>query len=193
MFLSPLLLTNEAFAYQEPGGNDYFAVIVKQTDESLADSTTLQDDDELKVTLEANKVYSWEARIFITADSNTPDIRWAMDAPAGATIRYNDVGWDSDRAFLTGDGIVGDDYLGGIGARETTFELHGYVIMGGTAGDLQFQWAQAISHADNVTVKKGSSLKVWEEGISNIKTKDETLNNYNTLQNDDELVVALDA
>jgi len=185
-------LTNETFASQELSGNDYF-VVVKQTDESLANNTTLHDDVELKVTLDAHKVYSWEARIFTTADSSTPDIRWAMDAPAGATIRYNDFGWDSDQAFFTGDGRVGDEHLGGIGARETTFELHGYVIMGGTAGDLQFQWAQAESHVDNVTVNKGSSLKVWEEGISNIKTKDETLNNYNTLQNDDELLAALDA
>jgi len=98
-FLSSLLLTNETFASQELSGNDYF-VVVKQTDESLANNTTLHDDVELKVTLDAHKVYSWEARIFTNADSSTPDIRWAMDAPAGATIRYNDFGWDSDQAFL---------------------------------------------------------------------------------------------
>jgi len=192
-FLSSLLLTNETFASQELSGNDYF-VVVKQTDESLANNTTLHDDVELKVTLDAHKVYSWEARIFTTADSSTPDIRWAMDVPAGATIRYNDFGWDSDQAFFTGDGRVGDEHLGGIGAGETTFELHGYVIMGGTAGDLQFQWAQAESHVDNVTVNKGSSLKVYENNIYKIiKTEDESISSSTTLQDDDELVIELKA
>jgi len=170
---------------------DPFAISIKTADETLTNNAILQNDDELFVALEANKVYAFEFRPFLISNGS-PGFKYSFDVPEGAIVRINDNEWQANTARTAIDGTT-SLFIYTNNSDEKTFEVHGYVITSSTAGYLQLQWSQNTSHADTTTLKAGSSLVVLEEGSSIIKTIDETLNDNNTVQNDDELFVALEA
>ncbi len=141
-----------------------FAKVVKATDESDVNNAVLQNDDELKVTLSANKDYSFTAFIFVTAVSTAPDIKLAWTIPSGATGDKNAQGTAWNGFSVVNNITTGFD--ADLSTSVEATEIHGRVNMGSTAGDLQLTWSQRQSSADATTVLKGSSLKVWEEGTT---------------------------
>lgn len=128
------------------------AYIRKTANESVTSSVTLQNDDHLLLALAANTKYAFEG-FFIYDGATASDIQVAFTVPSGATINYS--------AFGPVSGVSATSYSSyGISASGGSLAIacngannlmgmqpKGYVATAGTAGNLQFQWAQQISGA----------------------------------------------
>jgi len=84
---------------------DPFAIAIKTTDETLNNNIILQNDDELFVALEANKIYAFEFRPFLISNGS-PDFKYSFAAPTGANVRINDNEWEANVARTTIDGTT---------------------------------------------------------------------------------------
>jgi hypothetical protein len=146
------------------------SIVRKTTSQSVNNSTTLVDDNQLQLELANNETVYFEAVIRYSGDS-TADIKIAFVAPAGATIR-----WDNYGSIHVG---VGDTVTisntevseGGIrafgaAAGIRTINIRGYVQMGSTSGPLKMQFAQNSADASNTTVFFNSVLKVFRNNAN---------------------------
>jgi len=143
------------------GGNT-FARVIKKADEIVNNSATLQDDDELFVALPANKIYLFA--LFLYGRGNTSaDMKQAFTIPSGAVGDRLDGNWTSQGPFDNVVNITTTNVLGTSNTTDGQIALYGRVVMAGTAGNLQMQWAQNVATVGDTTVLKGSTLIVWEE------------------------------
>lgn len=153
--------------------NRYFMqqeFIQKSADESLASSTTIQDDDHLFFTPILNTDY-W-ITMFVIYDGAGPDptlgdlkISWSV--PTGSTFDYISDGlistatsgvFDVSRSAQIAP-AGGNPTPGTIGTSSpVTALIKGVFRMGGTAGTFRFRWAQNTSNATATRVRAGSCL-----------------------------------
>jgi len=147
---------------------------VKTADESVTSSTTLQNDDHLVIPVTANSKYAVEAFIMALGPA-TADLKIDWAIPASSFININMLEWqranaEGQRVVLTG-GAAGRMTLegesNGLALFGSTFSTQsswttfvGQLGVVGTAGNLQFRWAQNTSDAGAVTLKAGSWLKI---------------------------------
>ncbi len=135
-------------------------IIVKKVTEIRINSTGLSNDDELFVALEANKIYS--GVLYLMIDSNpTVDMKINFTVPAGATGLKASGTWGSGAPSTTLDIDVQDLYQTSGG--DQFVPIFFTVIMGGTPGNLQLQYAQNASDINPLRVFSGSTLTVWEQ------------------------------
>jgi hypothetical protein len=135
-------------------------MVRKTVDESVTNSTTLQNDDNLKISLAADDVYEFSGMLFVSSTSATPDVKVTFTVPSGATIRWFGEGF--------GDGYsVSADCVSASGTTFTillsanslaTVKFNGIVVNSTTAGDLQLQWSQVATNAAAVKVEARSFL-----------------------------------
>lgn len=135
------------------------AVIVatKTADETVNNSATLQDDDHLSVSVQADAVYLVELEGVYNSGA-TPGFKTQLAAPAGSTAG------SAIGAGGTGSGFGGVTLTtalnwGGAGA-ERWFRFTGKLTTAGTAGSLKLQWAQTAANASNTILDAGSSLRI---------------------------------
>jgi hypothetical protein len=129
---------------------------MKAVDETVNNSTTLQNDDDLFFTIAASE--KWTVEIVCKIVSNaTPDFKVFFTAPAGATFNFvtlQSVGtvalvpWASTAQSIITDATA----TGNIGI------VKAYVINSTTAGTVNFQWAQNTAEASNTILKAGSFM-----------------------------------
>lgn len=140
--------------------------VTKTVDESVSSSITVQDDNELRVTLPPNGRWrvDLDARV---SGATAGDLRSAWTDPADLTLltRFvwglgsNETAADDQvvrfqtPTFITSQ--VGTGTTAGSPYRETLF-----VTTGASAADLRFQWAQVTSNATATNVLAGSSIVV---------------------------------
>ncbi len=135
----------------------------KTSDESVTSSTTLQDDDDLTVTLAANTTYRIEMLVIVVTASGTPGLKMAMNEPDGT---YGISGTYSEGiSGTTLSMATGLTEITGIGSSYPVYiSLDGVAQTGGTGGAFTFQWAQNTSNATAVYVKAGSWIKATKLG-----------------------------
>ncbi|MGE0696358.1 MAG: hypothetical protein AB7O59_19740 [Pirellulales bacterium] len=142
-----------------------FITVRKSADENVASSTTLQNDDHLKITLQAGKTYAFNGAIFATSTSSAPDIKIAFTTPSGTTMDIGFLaafGTQIRRAeMLETSGVASSPIAIGSNTN-TVIQLMGTIAVGGTGGDITLQWAQGTSNGTATTVKQGSFLSVVE-------------------------------
>lgn len=140
----------------------------KNADEVLISTAAVQNDNELALSIAASTTYKlWLMAVITTASSTTPDFRSGFTYPAGATFTGNVYGLETAATSAAGSA----NYAGFLNAASPintprglasgsniVFLWEGVLIVGGTAGTLQFQWSQNVSTAENTTVKAGSEL-----------------------------------
>lgn len=128
--------------------------VVKTAIESVASSTTLQNDDELFLPLAANAKYKFNS--WIESDGSTAaDIKMAFTVPAGAVINWTSWGapsgvgtpWTThSHAVISASGTSFSYAVAGAGTP-LVCRPAGFLTTSGTSGNLQLQWAQVISNA----------------------------------------------
>jgi hypothetical protein len=140
-------------------------IVVKAADESVASSVTLQNDDELLAPLLANTDYAFEAFLHVVGNSAN-DITIAFTVPTGATLAWSfapEISFSTNApvtsTLVTASG-TGQSHEVSAGMP---IHIRGTVRVGGTAGNLQMQFAQRVSNATASTVKAGSHLIVSKE------------------------------
>lgn len=158
--------TNRYMFYNGAAWDYVFGASIRKTaDESVTSSTSMQDDNELLIAVAANTNYIFEG--FIIYDGATAgDIIMGWSGPAGSTIE-----WFADsliNSATTGVDAVARTYQttgtpsgGALGAGSNVFaNPRGIIQVAGTAGNLQFRWAQLASSGTATRVRAGSMLTV---------------------------------
>jgi hypothetical protein len=134
------------------------AFVRKTSDQTVNNSNVLVNDSQLVVSVSAGAVY----RMSLLALQNsgaTPGFKFAFTMPAGATFLngYFDCGSSqANRQFA----VVGAGGTGGVtgAAADSVVKVEATILIGGTAGSVQFQWCQSTANASNTIVRAGSSL-----------------------------------
>lgn len=145
-------------------GPDPVIKVRKSSTESVSNSASLQDDNDLVVFLQANKTYIITGVFFASSTSATPDIRVAFDVPTGAIM---DIGVsaasDSFRhaQLLESDNVASSEIP--ITANvPLVISVDGTIRSGSTEGYVILRWAQSSSNSNAISVLEGSYLKVEE-------------------------------
>ena len=140
-------------------------VRMKTSDETVNNSTTLQNDDQLYIPLAASETVSFEAFLRSNGDA-TADIKIAFTAPAGATVRWAPAGGlyvsTADAAAVSSAELTEGSALAfGVPAGATRhIHVTGRCVNSTTAGNLQLQWAQNTLTVADTNVLASSWLKV---------------------------------
>ncbi len=142
-------------------------VIVKLADEDLENSSTLQDDDELVLPMEANKTYQIDLLIITFTDA-APDFQFAFTGPTGCKISIGviagDGGTTMTNSYKTGTTTTpAISVIRVSGQGNQIIHIKGSVRVAGSAGDFKLRWAQNTSNAFTTTVVEGSYMKITEQ------------------------------
>ena len=151
-----------------------WSVTVKTADETVSNTTTLQDDDHLFFAVAANKTYSFRFQIWYKGHDTT-NFKWQLTGPAAPTLMRA-----AGKTTLMTDpaGLVSTAFqnvarqhafsqpvtTGAINATSTEgwLEIEGLLQNGANAGNVRFQFAQGIAQVQNCTVYKGSYVEFIE-------------------------------
>jgi len=136
--------------------------VVKLVDQSVTSSIVLVDDDELFFAAEANKVYMIKLFIFVSGAA-AADLRMSFSLPAGAVGAQMDLA----ESFITAGQLSRDitsDCLPGtnVATNPQIIATMARVIMAGTAGTIQWRWAQRVSNATATIIQQGTMMEVSE-------------------------------
>jgi hypothetical protein len=129
----------------------------KASNETVTNSTTLQDDNHLGVTLGTSTTYIIDAVIFASSTSAVPDLKIAFAVPSGSTMALGYTGGPISATLLTSEAASEDISM--LANTPTWVHVSGTVTTAGTGGDLQLKWAQNTSDAAGTTVLRGSYLR----------------------------------
>jgi hypothetical protein len=133
------------------GGGTTWLFAYKASTETVASSTTLQNDDDIVIAVAANSVYHFELDMTWFADAS-PDIKYGWSVPSGATMQWSNGSAVGGATTLTEASVKTEN-----GGTKLT-RIRGEITTVGTAGNLQFQWAQNSSHATGTQVKAGTNI-----------------------------------
>lgn len=137
--------------------------IRKASTESVTSSAVLQNDNDLVFAIAANEVWVADYRLFVTG-ATTGDIQWDWSVPAGCsgthgqhslllatTASTSDIEANAEVALSTAGSA-------GIIAGETMVLISAVFVNAGTAGNVQFRWAQQTSSGTATNVLANSYL-----------------------------------
>jgi hypothetical protein len=145
-----------------------FETIVRKTaDETVNNSITLQDDDQLLFAVEANSFYIFT--LFVTYNSSTvADWKWNFSVPASTTGRRKSDVLASGATSCGGSTTLASNVItqevNSIGGTASDCEnvITGQVATSGTAGNVTFRWAQNTAEVSNTIVRANSYL-TWRK------------------------------
>ncbi len=139
-------------------------IIRKTANETVNNSTTLQDDNHLFAALAANEIVFFSALI-IHVGNATADFKLAWTVPAGATLRWSMPNARVSAAEILAGASVEIGSGVAISCQGSTSRLgqlvHGLVRNAATPGNLQLQWAQNTAAVVDTIVQLDSFFTVW--------------------------------
>lgn len=146
---------------------DLPTIVRKTADETVNNSTTLQNDNELFFAAGANEV--WVGRILlILRIKSASGFKFHLSAPAGATGEVVSSG--PPEITLSEQQIGASEALSNELHGKTPVDSVGramiitfVVKMGSTAGNIQVQWAQLAAVAENTDVEANSHIIAWKQ------------------------------
>jgi hypothetical protein len=149
-----------------------YRFIYKTADETVNNSTTLQDDNHLTMSVNANAIYVFELFIIYNSVSTAADFKYTLICPAGATLNWTGYSLDTaaanrtsplDTKLLTGSGTTSISPTFGTSANAVLMP-RGIIRTAGTSGSLTLQWAQNTLTAENTQVLADSYLMMRRVG-----------------------------
>lgn len=157
---------NETFTSSDT--NTYLAqqqIVIKTADESVTSSITVQDDNHLTMTLNANENY-WLDGLLIVDGALAGDFRLQFVVPSGTVRWLSDAGdsaitatlMEIDRNWKAGSltTIMGTVASG----TSTVVPVMGIIRTAASGGTFKLQWAQGTSSATATRVFTDSFLRV---------------------------------
>ena len=144
---------------QGPAGADGTTSVkasFKTSNTSRANTTTLADDPDLVLNVDANKTYHFTGFLYATGGGG--DLKMTFVGPSGATLSWKVDGIDngSHSGLLTGGGTTVLDIANG----ERGWYVSGKIVVSSTAGQLKLQWAQNTSNGTATNLLAGSCLQL---------------------------------
>ena len=140
--------------------------VYKTADETVNNSTTLQNDDHLLFSIAANEVWAFDMFMYYTIASGNPGVKWAFTVPASCTGWYQtatvaaniDAGGGTNAIFS--NAIATTSGFTPTGLTSFLIVHHGNIVNSTNAGTIQFQWAQNAAVASDLKLKLGSYLSL---------------------------------
>lgn len=145
-----------------PNDPAVYITIRKTADETVNNSATLQNDDDLFFRAAPNDIWEVEYVLRYTA-ATTADFSWGISLPSSATFRGVANQLASGAAAATDDLLSANTQSGGNpGALGTGTEaglwIKGIVDVSGTGGLVNFQWSQRVAEVSDTVLKAGSYM-----------------------------------
>lgn len=138
---------------------------LKTADETVNNSTTLQNDNDLLVAVQKSTEYL--LRLHLEVDSNTTaDFKFALILPSGATLIgtvFSDANPSLSAVAQVADLASGHAVI--LSVNPTVIEVVAKLIMSTTAGNVQLQWAQNTADVSDTIVREESYLEIVETGF----------------------------
>ena len=146
------------WAAASAGISGHGTVVIKSSDQTVNNSTTLVNDDTLVWALAANKNYRLWAHAFIDTHIHS-DFKWTFTGPSGCEIHLT-----VNRNYAAGASYDwhGLNSLGTAVSMNTPTDTasnwywFGTIMNGGNAGNLQLQWAQNAAQSFDTKMHNGS-------------------------------------
>lgn len=164
---SGLSLSGTTLSASGGGGSTGAPDIVrtKTVNETVVNSATLQNDDELRITsgIPATGHYYFELNLLVHAGGSGKFLKASANNTSGTDGLWSPVYWP-----YAWDGTT---FQQGTGANlpiirtffDTNFiKIFGYVNFTATTNTWFFDWAQGVADAQNTRVLAGSQLKMWK-------------------------------
>lgn len=154
-------------AGHEPSAGEYQALLAlrakKTADQNIASNTTLTNDTQLYLTaMDPAGVYDVYGYMLIKASSGTNGaMKTSFALPTGADFSNAIFELQAASRGPASNGTVSGITLA---TSNSILTFRGELVMGGTAGTFQFQWAQNASNAATSTVSAGSFLRLMRVG-----------------------------
>ena len=146
----------------------------KTADETVNNSTTLQNDDHLVFPLFSNGVYDFECRLITSATSTTPDFQAQFSVPSGATMNWgsdmfghttaaNQVYYWAPTITTATPNVLftqtGNPFWGSNNGTTGSI-FSGQIYTSSTAGNVTLQWAQGVANASDSKFLTNSLCKI---------------------------------
>lgn len=135
------------------GGGETYTHIFKTSDEIVNNSSTLQNDDDITFSVDANSVYVGELMMYIDI-KNSSDFKFNFNTPSGTTMWATVLSNNSFIQDLAGAAAVwtGNGFV--------RFLRYSFVLTtAGTSGTAVLRWAQNTPISENTTMKIGTWLR----------------------------------
>ncbi len=149
--------------YKRGSGNyksSYLTTTVKTSNQTVNNDTTFQSDTQMVHALKPNRTYSMFFPLMFSSNA-TADIKVKWLIPTGASGKMG----RSQSSPQVLNSITSSTILGGTnGNTNRCCVLYGFIIMGSTAGNMQFEWAQGTADVSDTIVLQGTQLILTEEG-----------------------------
>jgi hypothetical protein len=129
-------------------------VIYKSADETVNNSSTLQNDDHLSFAIGANE--AWSFTLFLKIESGgIPDFKYYFTKPSGTFQMFPSYAFSGHGdGTTTESAAIVQTLFGDINIETAT----GVVEAGGTGGTFQLQWAQNKAHESDTKLLQGSYI-----------------------------------
>jgi len=138
--------------------------VIKPSSQAVTSSTTLVNDTALVLAVAANSTYLVHGVIEYNG-ANGGDIKWTFTIPAGASGFFGATYTAATSGnFAGGAAFAWTDTTPSQGNGTGTpmdIRITGILVIAGTAGNLQFRWAQNTSNATATTVMPNSALLAY--------------------------------
>jgi len=139
-----------------------FNTVVQAADlAATQSSTTLQNDASLVFTPAINNTFVFDAWLPVDYSNATANLKIGFTIPAGASIGALVVAGGASPCSITVSGGSCSVTTGN--AAYAMIQIHGAVIMGATAGNVQLQFAQNTSTAASFPVIKKGAMITWRQ------------------------------
>lgn len=157
-------LSNEVVVTAPSSGGNVAKIVRKTADETVNNSSTLQNDDHLLLALASSEVWKFEFWLMYTSGS-TPDFKAAITVPASATLVWETLGATDTSSVVYGAATItasgtSRDFASSTGTR--FLKITGIVANSTNAGNLQLQWAQNTATVSDTIVLTNSTLTAWK-------------------------------
>jgi hypothetical protein len=138
----------------------YTSTITKSADETVSGTLTIQDDDELFFSADANSTYAINLELVMEKGSTvTNRILGGWSYPSGSTGQFSASGLQSAYSLISATAGMLPDY-----ATTSTGPIFTMVLCviktSSTSGTIKFRWGLAQATTPSITVKKGSRMLV---------------------------------
>lgn len=137
----------------------------KSADETVNNSSTLQNDDHLSLSVAANETWAFDGVLLVTSVSTASDFKLGWTVPASTTMLWAMVSnanahWLAATAGSSPGTLNTESSTPSAGGVAGTYGLllRGVIRVAGTAGTVQFQWAQATLTAEDTKLLKDSHI-----------------------------------
>lgn len=162
-------------AWAVPTGGSGATYVVAASTETVTNSTTIQDDDELFFSVSANTTYIVELMAWFTSGtSNGVDVKFTWTFPTAATFSMFAFGLDptgtTRTAFITSNrnqesSETAETAFGVISTATTAaspLRVTGVLIVGANSGTMQFRWAQNTASLANPLIRVADSFVSYQ-------------------------------